>query len=140
MSLSRRDVVKLGTAIGLGTVAPTRTDFVAARTILEQPTGATPGSDPAAFAIAVDAGLATSRDLSDEWWPAITPGTLALVREAQEDLERLVPEVMRSGWSAYAELDAGLGAMVLDAYSAGLRHGAAYEHLRRSMFGEGGEA
>ncbi len=91
--------------------------------------------DPAAFADEADGILGGALD--DEWLGAINPTLHAAYNRAVRDIRREV-EVLdtKEAFRVYGDWEAAVFNFVMGAYSAGIRHGAAYEHLRRSVIGE----
>ncbi len=122
---TRRDVIKLASALGLAGAVPPTAERVAAIHLL----------DPAAFAARVDGILGGQMD--DEWLRAINPVEHAAYVQARNRLQEAVTVTdTEEGRRYYGDYEAAFFDFVMGACSAGIRHGAAYENLRRSVIGE----
>lgn len=122
MSPTRHDVLKIA-------------ECMAAMQLLEQDVSTRPLLDPATFASEVDGLLGGA--LEDEWLSSINAKEHAAYVQAVEVVRREVtalsgPESMR----ILGDWECAVFDFIMGAYSAGVRHGAAYENLRRSVVGE----
>ncbi len=132
---TRRDVIKLASALGLAGALPPTAERVAAIQLLEQEVSPTTVLDPAAFAAEAD-GILGGR-LEGDWLGAINPTQHAAYARAIRDVRHEVAVLdTREGYRAYGDWEAAVFNYIMGAYSAGIRHGAAYENLRRSVVGE----
>ena len=113
---------------------PTMAERAAAARQLNQPVSANPLLDPGAFAADASNRLSSR----DDWWAVINPEQHAAYRQAQEAFERLVPWLPDTPplWDAYNAFISEMFDFVMVSYEAGVRHGAAYEHLRRAVVGD----
>ncbi len=131
MSPTRRDVIKLASALCFTGAAPTTAERIAAVHALDQEISPRTVLDPAGFARDVDGIL--SDKLDDDWLSAINPVERAAYVQARDTLMRTVLALAgEEGLRRYGDWDAAAFTFIMGAYAAGLRHGAAYEHLRRS--------
>lgn len=134
MSPSRRDVLRLGAALGFGASMPTSAERIHAMSVLNQPIAEGVLNDPGSFAIDTDRRIGSA---NFEWWEAMAPAEHQERTNAEETLQRLIPALNdKHGapdvWVAWGNLEAAVESEVLEAYEAGLRQGAHYEHLRMS--------
>ncbi len=132
---NRQDVFKVTAGLGLAGVVPTSAERIAAAEILDQRISDNPILDPGSFPDEIDGRL--SGAFEDDWMGSICPQESALERQALAVFERDYPAIVNSPspnsfWRYQEEVFAYAIAM----YRAGLRHGAAYEHLRSSVVGE----
>lgn len=135
MSPSRRDILKLAAGLGLAGTVPTSAERVAAMQALDTVVSANPLLDPGTFASDVD-GLIGGRN--DEWWSVISPEYYAAYRRAEEAFEAMLPWLKDNEpvYRAYNEYTTAMLSFSLDAHESGIRHGAVFESLRRSVVGE----
>ena len=132
---SRRDVLRLASALGLAGALPPTADRVAAVQLLDQEVSPNVVLDPAGFADRVDGILAGQ--LEDAWLCAVNPEQHAAYRRALASLQRAVTVTNTpEGFRAYGDYEGEIFNYIMASYDAGLRHGAAYENLRRSVVGE----
>lgn len=131
---TRRDLMKLAAALGLTGTIPTNAERAAAADVLNVPIATSAEHDPATFAEKLDRGWAEG-DFRHAWWEGGAAASSRKLYDLQQLLESQVPELKRTLWPLWFELDCLIGSMELDAYNAGLHHGAAYEHLRRALYG-----
>jgi hypothetical protein len=89
--------------------------------------------DPSFFAKALDGQLLDS--FGDEWLRAACPEERAAERQALRALWELDPR-FRDPDSPFARYQEAMFELALALYTAGLRHGAAFENLRRTVVGE----
>jgi hypothetical protein len=68
MAPTRRDIVKLGAALGLGPIMPTGAERVAAMQVLNQPLSDDPRHEPGTFAVRADDLIG---NVTDHWWKNI---------------------------------------------------------------------
>ena len=136
MSPTRRDVIRLASVLGIAGAAPLSAERIAAMQLLDQPVTTTSVvQDPAAFAGRLDGIL--SGTLENDWLCAINPEAHAHYTQAREALQRAVTVThTREGLQTYGDYEEAFFSLAMEAYYAGLRHGSAYENLRRSVIGE----
>lgn len=135
MSPTRRDVLKIASALGLAGVVPSPTERIAAMRLLDQEVSANTLLDPGGFASEVDGHLGGA--LEDDWLCAINPVQHAAYTQARANLQRAVTVTNTpEGFRTYGDYEGEIFNYIMATYDAGLRHGAAYEHLRRSVIGE----
>lgn len=136
MSPTRRDVIRLASVLGIAGAAPLSAERIAAMQLLDQPvTSRSVVQDPGAFAERLDGIL--SGALEDDWLCAINPESHAHYAQARAALQRAVTVThTREGFQTYGDYEEAFFNLAMDAYYAGLRHGSAYENLRRSVIGE----
>jgi hypothetical protein len=132
---TRRDLVELASALGLAGAVPSSAERVAAVQLLDREVPPRHVLDPCKFAGRVDGILGGALD--NDWLGAINPTGHAAYAQAWEALGSAVSA---SGDAAMLRPYWGYEGVVFDfimsAYYAGIRHGAAYENLRRSVVGE----
>lgn len=135
MSPSRRDILKLAAGLGLATTVPTSAERVAAMQSLDTVVSTHPLLDPGTFANDVDCRIGPAHD---DWWVGINPERHATFRQAENRFEEMLPWMRQNElvWRAYNEYSSEMFNFVMESYAAGLKHGAAYENLRRSVVGE----
>jgi hypothetical protein len=139
MAPTRRDIVKLGAALGFGSVMPTGAERIAAMQVLNRPLSDDPRHEPGTFAVGADNLIG---NVTDHWWKNIAPDEEAQHRQAERALEYLVP-ILNDGtyhkevWRAYDALLCAATAWACASYEAGLRQGARYEHLRLASVKDG---
>ncbi len=134
MSPTRRDVFKITAGLGLTGTVPTVAERIAAATALDQQLHTSPVLDPATFADEVD-GVA-SEHLIEEWSAALNAELYRRYIEAAERLKAVLPQFDVPGITPLSQYEEAVFALVDNFYFAGLRHGAAYEHLRREVIGD----
>ncbi len=135
MSPTRRDVLKIASALGLAGALPSTAERVAAIHLLDQEVSPKQVLDPATFASEVDGILGGKLD--DEWLMAINPTQHAAYARAVEDVRREVAILdTKEAYRLYGDWEAAVFNYIMGSYSAGIRHGAAYENLRRAVVGE----
>jgi hypothetical protein len=133
MCPDRRQIVDLADALGQRDREPSMADRIAAARQLDAPLSDSPLLDPGAFAADASNRLSSR----DDWWAAINPEQHAAYRQAQHAFERLVPwHADPQLWNAYNAFLSELVDFAMVSYETGVRHGAAYEHLRQSVVGE----
>lgn len=133
MSPNRSDILKLAAGLGLTGAAPTSAERIAAAEVLNQRVSSSETLDPGTFAETTYSSLAG--DLDNEWAGCICPEEHAAERRALREFHLVHPEFDHD-ISAFSEYQESVYALAIALYSAGLRHGAAYEGLRRSVVGE----
>ncbi len=132
---TRRDMIKLASALGIADALPSTAERVAAVQLLDQEVSANTLLDPGGFATRVDGILGGQMD--DEWLRAINPVEHAAYVQARNRLQEAVTVTdTEEGRRYYGDYEAAFFDFVMGACSAGIRHGAAYENLRRSVIGE----
>ncbi len=132
---TRRDIIKLASALGLAGALPPTAERVAAVQLLNQEVSAKTLLDPAAFADEVD-GILGGR-LDEEWLMAINPTLHAAYARAIRDVRHEVAVLdTKEALRVYGDWEAAVFDYIMGSYEAGIRHGAAYEHLRRTVIGE----
>jgi hypothetical protein len=139
MTATRRDLLKIASALGLAGTVPTTAERLAVLPLLEQRVSARAALDPARFAGHMDGVMACVGDgIGDEWLRAMGPEEYAALRHAQEDVVRAYPQFASDGRDnmLFGTVSDEAMNFAMMMYNAGLRHGAAYEHLRRSVIGE----
>lgn len=135
MSPTRRDVIQIASALGLAGALPPSAERVAAVHLLDRETSSKTILDPVAFAREADGTLAGALD--DEWLLAINPAEHAAYAQAREALYHEMGTLgTQTAFRTYGDFEAAIFNFIMGAYSAGLRHGAAYENMRRSVVGE----
>ncbi len=135
MSPTRRDVLKIASALGLAGALPSTAERVAAVQLLDQEVSPKQVLDPATFASDVD-GLLGGR-LDADWLGAISPTEHAIYAQAREALAAMVTKHNDAGeLRAFWQYEESFFNLAMEGYYAGLRHGAAYENLRRAVVGE----
>lgn len=133
MCPDRRPIFDLASALGGSHRKPPMADRIAAARQLDAPLSDDPLRDPGAFAADASNRLSSR----DDWWAAINPEQHAAYRQAQHAFERLVPwHSDQQLWNAYNAFISELFDFAMVSYETGVRHGAAYEHLRQSVVGE----
>jgi hypothetical protein len=138
MTATRRDLLKLASALGLAGTVPPTAERLAALSVLDQAASARAVLDPRQFAdqlYGVLPGSATS-DFDHDWYGAIAPVEHAAYRQAQQRIEAFFDNLGLRAFDRPGDYDATFCTFVQAMYQAGLRHGAAYEHLRRSVIGD----
>ena len=91
--------------------------------------------DPGLFAGDIYSHILTHHD---EWLDAICPDEAAAARKALAAFKREYPAIANDGRNSFWGHQETMLAYALSLYDAGLRHGASYEHLRRSVVGDVG--
>ena len=135
MNPTRRDVLKLASALGLAGALPPTAERVAAVQLLDREVSTHPLLDPAAFASEVDGLLGGSFD--DDWLMTINPTEYVAYNRARDVVRREVTTLDgEDSMRILGDWEAAVFNYIMGAYSAGVRHGAAYEGLRRSVVGE----
>jgi hypothetical protein len=135
---TRRDLVKLASALGLTGALPPSTERLAAMHALAQPVSDRIALDPVAFATTVEATLPINGidRFSLDWDGAIAPEAYAAYTRAAGTLHRVLVEHGIHPLDACDDFEAAHFNLTTTMYDAGLRHGAAFEHLRRSVIGD----
>lgn len=135
MSPNRRDIIKLAAGLGLTAAIPTSAERIAAAEVLNQRISDNPVLDPGTFA--VDANSTASNSFGNDWFCAVNAEADADWRHKREVLFEAMPELrnVRPG-HPYIAFEESLFNFVQQAYSEGLRHGAAFENLRREVIGD----
>jgi len=130
MSPSRRDLIKYATA-GAFLASLPAADAAAAMRALEVPHSPVRTLDPGTFAQDTHGCMGDTDDL---WNSCIVPVEWATYKQAKLQLETAVPALTdRRHWTPVNNLDDAVVAMMSAAHAAGLRQGASFEHLRRSL-------
>ncbi len=134
MSDSERHLADLSLSLGFGDAEPSMADRTAAASELNQPVSTNPLFDPGTFA----ADALTQLSGRNEWWATMSPEQHAAYQQARHAFERLVPWLPDAQhiWHAYNAFISEMFDFVMVSYETGVRHGAAFEHLRRSVVGE----
>lgn len=147
MSPTRRDILKLAAGLGLTGAIPTSAERIAAAEVLNQRISENPALDPAGFAdeAQVLIGYHSGDELSNDWLGSIVPEERAGYERAQEAFLELEPHLRTEigtpitddpRRAAFWNLADAMFLFAIRSYDAGVRHGAAYENLRRSVIGE----
>lgn len=132
---THRDLMKIATGLGLTSITPTSAERIAAIEPLTRTVSDNPILDPGSFPEEIDGRL--SGAFEDDWMGSICPQESALERQALEAFERDYPAIVNSpSPNSFWRYQEEVFAYALALYRAGLRHGAAYEHLRSSVVGE----
>ncbi len=135
MSPTRREVLKLASALGLAGTAPSSAERVAAVQLLDRDVSPTTVLDSARFADKVDGIL--GMHLDDARLEVIIPEEHAAFVRARDRLQEAVTVTnTEERRRYYGDYEAAFFNFVMGAYNAGIRHGAAYENLRQSVIGE----
>lgn len=133
---TRRDLIKLTSALGLAGTLPTTAERVAALQILDQKGPSEILLNPGVFANEASLTLGyNAREFDEKWVAAITPEEWAEYTQACNQLSNVLE---RHGipWQEAGDFESAATALLLASYDAGIRHGAAFENLRRSVVGE----
>lgn len=132
---NRRDLLKIAAGLGLTGTIPTIADRVAAMKLLDQPVSPHPVLDPATFAWETDG--AGSEHLGNDWGCAINAEIYAEWIQNRAAFIAAVPALasrpFNHPFTKYEETTFDLS---VRAYTVGIRHGAAYENLRRTVIGD----
>lgn len=132
---TRRDLIKIASALGVAGALPSSAERVAAMQLLDRDVSANVLLDPGGFAGEADGSFGGA--LSDDWLCAINPVRHAHYAQAHENLKRAVTILdTKEGYRAYGDYEGDIFNFIMASYYGGLRHGAAYENLRRSVIGE----
>jgi hypothetical protein len=140
---TRRELLKIASALGLAGAAPTVAERIAAAQILEQPGPSRMILNPSSFsshiADSIENGLEHVHDdleFLNDWYQVVCPTEGVAYKQAHKRLEAFIRgrghNCVREGW----DYDEATFNLILAMYNAGIRHGAAYENLRRSVVGE----
>jgi len=134
--IEQRDLRTIAHGIGMAGTMPSNAERRAAIAALEAVQDPEPIVDPALFAKNTYWSLSNDDDIESFGWVVMAEeqGAFAQARAALYDAEphlRTVPFE-----HPINEFDNQMMDLFYAAYEAGLRHGAAYEHLRRSVVGE----
>ncbi len=134
MSPTRRDILKLAAGLGLTAAVPTSAERVAAMKALNVPASDVALLDPGSFAQELDATLSNEHD----WFEGLDPTQHAKYVQAEHAFISAIPWLKdhRPTKLLYNEYSNETFNFIMSAYSSGLRHGAAFENLRRSVVGE----
>lgn len=132
---NRRDLLKIAAGLGLTGTIPTVADRVAAMKLLDQPVSSHPVLDPATFAWETDG--AGSEHLGNDWGCAINAEMHAEWIQNRASLIAVVPSLAGQPFNhPFTKYEQTAFDLSVRAYSVGIRHGAAYEHLRRAVIGD----
>ncbi len=134
MSPSRRDILKLATGLGLAAAVPTSAERIAAMKALNVPVSETVLLDPGSFAQELYGTLANEHD----WFEGMDPEQHAKYVKAEHAFVTAIPWLKdhRPTKLLYNDYSNETFMFIMSAYYAGLRHGAAFENLRRSVVGD----
>lgn len=132
MSPTRRDIFKIAVGLGLTSATPTIAERVDAAQLLDRTIHESPVVDPATFAGEVNGLLMDS--LADDWLPAINAEAYGRYVQARNALYDAYP-ASETGITPVSTFEETVFAMIDEFYLAGIRHGAAFEHLRREAVG-----
>ena len=131
---NQRNLRNIATGLGLTDTDPTEAERIAAAKALDIHVSDNLLLDPAGFAREMDGIL--GGQIGDEWLGLICPELHAAERQTLEALYKTYPALDGRGKTPWSDYQEAIFALALDLYSVGIRHGAAYEHLRRSVVGE----
>lgn len=138
MSPNRRDILKLAAGLGLAGTVPTMAERLAAAEILDQHSTGGVMENPAMFAD--EAGMTVSGHLDgwfdSAWWAHVCPEDSAAERKALKAFEREWPGVATGRRNTFWHYQEAVFSLAIAMYTAGLRHGATYENLRRTVVGD----
>lgn len=134
---TRRDLIRLAGALGLAGTIPTSAERIAAAQILGSESSSRIMLDPGKFAqkIAYSVGNELG-EFSHDWYGVVAPVEHAEYDQARERLGHMLSAHGIGGYRECGDYDAATLSLIMAMYDAGLRHGAAFENLRRSMVGE----
>lgn len=134
---TRRDIIKLASALGFAGAVPTAAERIAAAQILDQETSSRAMLDPHQFAREIGLEMGNANEVfSNDWYGVVCPEMHAKYAQARVVVDQVLAD---NGINAYHEIGDYDGAtfdFAMAMYDAGVRHGSAYEHLRRSVVGE----
>jgi hypothetical protein len=134
---TRRDLLRLASALGLAGATPTMAERIAAMTQLNQRASANILIDPGAFAVDAGQMLSETPEWGEDWIGALHPECGAKYMQARKAFLDAEPAIRDAPVGhPFNTLDDAVTALVMVAYDAGVRHGAAYEHLRRMVIGD----
>lgn len=132
---NRRDLLKIAAGLGLTGVVPTMAERIAAIQMLDQPVSDHPALDPVLFTR--EAYGAAAENLGNDWDSALDPEAHAAYVQARKAVLRAEPQIKAAGfhhpWSKFEDASMNL---MMAGYHSGLRHGAAFENLRRTVIGD----
>lgn len=134
---TRRELLKLASALGMAGTIPTLEDRSSAALALETGKDGPRMTHPATFAYDTFLDLSSSGDqFSTDLWGVICPEENAEYSMAREKLEASLQKAGIDSLRDVGDYDGAATSLFIAMYDAGLRHGAAYENLRRSIVGE----
>jgi hypothetical protein len=132
---TRRDLVKIAAALGFAGTVPTTAERIAAAQVLDQDVSSRVMLDPGKFAREIHLSTGNG-EIGNDWYGVLCPEESADYSQARTKLERVAESTGVNLYRTVDDYDAAATSLYLAMYDAGLRHGAAYEHLRRSLVGE----
>lgn len=133
---TRRQLLQLASALGLAGTIPTTAERIAAAEILGQEVSSRVMLDPGKFAKEISLTMGNSDEIGNDWYGVICPEEHADNLRAEQ---RIHESFRRHGLDAFQEcgdFESASLSFALAMYDAGIRQGAAFENLRRSMVGE----
>jgi hypothetical protein len=93
--------------------------------------------DPGSFALEITSHLGNQLDqFSNDWYAVMAPEAEAEYRQVSDRLQKIAKAHGVGLYDAVGDYGAAATGLFLEMFSAGLRQGAAYENLRRSMVRE----
>jgi hypothetical protein len=135
---TRRDLIKLASALGLAGTVPPTADRIAAMQVLDQTASARVALDPGKFADQMYGVLPGNgvEDFDHDWYGSIAPEAYADYAQARERIEQFFTKLWIRSTDLIGDYDAAFFNFVMAVHQAGVRHGSAYEHLRRTVIGD----
>jgi hypothetical protein len=134
---TRRNLIKIATGLGLAGAVPTSAERIAAAQLLGGDVSQRVMLDPGKFAREINLEMGNAQEaIMNDWMGVICPEEQAEYSQAHRQLERVASAAGIDLYRTIGDYDAAAVSLYLAMYDAGLRHGAAYENLRRSMVGE----
>ncbi len=143
MSPTRRDLFKIAAGLGLTGIVPTVDQRLAAAELLPQHVSDRAALDPASFADEAQQMIGMHDEFTNEWLGSINPQANTGYQQAREAFIAFTPELQDHPvnfddprTAAFWRMEEAMFSFALSSYDVGVRHGAAYEHLRRTVVGE----
>jgi|GEM_PF-2976926 len=136
-TITRRDIVKLASALGFAGAVPTAAERIAAAQILDQETSSRAMLDPHQFAKEIGHEMGNANELFlNDWYGVVCPEMHANYAQARVRVDHALADHGIDAFNEIGDYDAATFNFAMAMYDAGVRHGSAYEHLRRAMVGE----
>lgn len=134
---TRRELLKIASALGIAGSVPAMAERVTVAQVLGEDGPARPILNPATFAIEIHREMGNlTLAFGNDWYGVLCPEEGAELSKMSHALRRVASEAGINLFDAVGDFEGAAVSMFLAMYEAGLRHGASYENLRRSIVGE----
>jgi hypothetical protein len=136
---TRRELLKIASALGLAGTAPTVAERIAVAHTLSGDTFARIALSPTLFTDEMYASLPSAGaddQFCHDWYGSIAPEETAEYDQATDQLQRYFRGAGVDAFHLFLDYTAAFNNLAEAMYQTGLQHGAAFENLRRVLVGD----